>query len=112
MFRSKLIVPAVLSACFLGLVPTSLYASPLHLAPTHAFLGSKLVKLSVCNSSAQALQLKIGETAMTIAPGATVPVSAEVGAKIVNVEATSTHAAGEVITEVSKTLSGAILRIS
>ena len=116
MTRSKFLVPAITAALLIGsqgLVTRSIYASPMHSNPdAHALKTGKQVKLNVSNSSSETLQLMIGETSMTVAPGATVAVSAAEGTKIVNVEATKSHAAGEVITQVSKSLAGATLRIS
>jgi hypothetical protein len=117
MFRSKLIVPALVVACLLGsqaVVPSVASASVLR-AADHSVLpmfGNKVVKLSLANNTSNALDVKVGETPMTIAPGATVQVSAPAGTKIVVATATSSHAAGDVLAEVSSELSGATIRIN
>jgi hypothetical protein len=116
MFRSKLIVPALSIACLFAaqaVVPTLAMASPLRTnLSIQPSLNTHMVNLNVANSTNAALDIKVGETAMTIAPGKTVKVSAAPGTKITVVTASGTHEAGSLLAEVSSSLSGATIRIN
>ena len=116
MFRNKLMVSALSTVCLLSsqaLFATAASASPLRAnVNVQAFKGPKLVKLSLANASTETIHLMVGEEAMSLEPGKTVQINVATGTKIVNVDATKTHGANEMITQVSKELSGATLRIS
>jgi hypothetical protein len=115
MFRTKLMVSSLLAVSVLSsqaALAASMKASPLRVeVRIPAPAGARMVRLYIANATTEKLQLKIGETPLTIDPGATVNVIAAEGSKIVNVEATATHAAGVVFSQVTKSLSGATLRI-
>ena len=123
MFRSKLIVPALAVACLLAsqaVVPTVALASAP--APVRSIVATtsttapaakaKMVHLNLANSTSGALDVTIGETPVTVAAGETVKLSAPVGAKIVVTTATTNHAAGDMLAQISPELSGATLRIN
>jgi hypothetical protein len=116
MFRSKLIVPVLSVVCLLAsqaVVPTLAVASPLRTnISMQPFFGAKMVKLSLANNTKSPLDIKVGDTAMTIAPGATMPVAAPAGTKITFATAVTTHAAGEVLTQLSPELSGVTIRVN
>src|ERR1700754_1491173 len=113
MFRSKLIVPALSVACLFAsqaVVPTLAMAatSPLRaIVAAQSPGGARLVHVNLANSTGSPLDVKIGDTAATIAAGETVNVSAPAGTKITVATASSTRAAGSVLAEISKELSGA-----
>ena len=115
MFRNKLILSAALAAACL-VASQSTFAAPVAAVHGtgmgHMFLGSKMVKLSIANSGTEPLNLMLGTQAMTIQPGKTVDVQAAVGSSITVVNDTRSHKAGDVITQVTKDLSGATLRVS
>jgi hypothetical protein len=116
MFRSKLIVPALSVVCLFAsqaVVPTMAMASPLKAVPSiHATFGKHMVSLNLANSTSAPLDVKVGDTPMTIEAGKTVKISAAPGTKITLSTASSTHEAGAVLAEVSGELSGATIRIN
>jgi hypothetical protein len=121
MFRSKLIVPALAVACLLGsqaVIPSMALAS----GPVRAIVATapsattsaktKMVHLNLANKSSSPLDVTVGETPVTVAAGETVKLSAPAGAKIVVATATATHAAGDLLAQVSSDLSGATININ
>jgi hypothetical protein len=116
MFRSKLIIPALSVACLVAsqaVVPTMAIASPLHTVPSlHATYGKHMVNLNLANSTSAPLDVKVGDTPMTIEAGKTVKISAAPGTKITLATASGTREAGVVLAEVSGDLSGATIRIN
>jgi|GEM_PF-2610787 len=117
MFRSKLIIPALSVMCLLGsqaVVPSIAMAeSPLRaIVAAQPLAGAKMVHLNLANSTGSPLDLLIGETAVTLAVGETVKVSAPAGAKITVATASTNHAAGSVLAQISKDLSGATIRVN
>jgi len=69
---------------------------------THGSIsGAKMVNFNLRNDSGVALKLSVGSDVVTIAPGKTVKMKLEVGAKIVAEEATSVYPAGTVLSVVS-----------
>ena len=115
MLRSRIAVPVVSALCLLALqasVPVA-YASPVRAsANMHAFVGTKMVKLHLTNNTGETLKVQMGNTSMTIEAGQTVDLNVSAGTKIVNLEATKNHAAGEILTEVSSAISGATIKVS
>lgn len=116
MLRRKLIVPALSVAMLLvsqAVVPFVASASPLHpVVPVHAKFGTKMVHLSLANNTTSAVEIMVGETPMSIAPGQTVKVNISAGTKIVMTAASGTHEAGSVLAQVSNEMSGATIRIN
>jgi len=92
----------------------AVYAAPVSFrVPVHAmFLGTKTVSFKLLNKTASPLKVKVGESEMTLEPGKVTDVKAAIGAQIVNVEATSSKQAGELIVTASSELSGATISIS
>src|SRR5438309_12067431 len=103
------------AAAVVVLLPSShaaLAASTSFHAPLHAmFAKEKSVKLSLRNSSAAAIELKVGENLMTIAPGQSINVDLPVGTRIVANSSTSSIQSGTLIAQVSKELTGAVLNL-
>jgi hypothetical protein len=116
MFRSKLIVPALSVVCLLAsqaVVPTLAVASPLRTnISMQPFFGAKMVKLSLTNNTSNPVDIKVGDSPMTIAPGKTQLVTAPAGTMITFVSAVSNHAAGAVLTQLSTDMSGATIHIN
>ncbi len=116
MFRSKLIVPALSVACLVAaqaVAPVCAMASPLRTkVPVRAFMGTKMVNLNLANNTKDTLDVKVGESAMTIPAGQTVKVSAAPGTKIVYASASATHAAGTILAQLSSEMSGATIRVN
>ncbi len=118
MFRAKLIVPALSVVCLLAsraVVPSAALAasSPLRaIVAAQPVAGARMVHLNLANGTASAMELKIGETPVTLAAGETVKVSAPAGTKIVLAAAVGERAAGEVLAQVSKATSGATIHIN
>lgn len=115
MLRSKFIVPALSALCLLGsqAVLPAAFASPARThAPLHAYAGVKTVKLRLTNNSGEVMKIQAGEAPITVEPGQTVKLNVAVGTKIVNLDATKSHAAGEVLTQVSTALDGATIKVS
>jgi hypothetical protein len=116
MFRSKLIIPALSAVCLFSsqaVVPPPVMASPLRTnLSIQPIFGNKMVKLNLANNTGSPLDVKVGDTPMTIAPGKTVPVSAPAGTKITVVTAFATHGVGTVLAEISPDMSGATIRVN
>jgi hypothetical protein len=116
MFRSKLIVPVLSIACLFAaqaVVPTvAMAASPIRVIVATPIAGSRLVHLNLVNSTASTMDVKVGETAVTLAAGETVKVTAPVGTKITFAGESATHATGSLLAEVSSGLSDATIRIN
>lgn len=114
MFRSKFILPVVSAVCLVATqaaVKPAFAASPLRAIVAQSAVGAKLIKLNLNNTTSSPLDLKVGDTDVTLAAGETVKLSAPVGAKITVANATSTRQAGDIIVQVSKDLSDATIRI-
>jgi hypothetical protein len=89
------------------------FASPLAITPLHAkFGGTKMIQLSLRNTTSTSMELKVGDNLMTIDPGKTVSVKVPTGTRITANTATKTHEAGQLIVQVSGELNGATLAIS
>jgi hypothetical protein len=102
-----------------AVVATSLLAAPAVYAasaaissPIHAmFTKTKLVKLSIRNDSGTAMDIKIGDKVMTLAPGKPVDFTLPVGTRILANSATPNHEAGSLIEEVISEHNGATISI-
>ena len=117
MFRSKLIVPALSAVCLLAsqaVVPSmAVAASPIRaIVAATPFAGAKMVHLSLANALTTSIDLKVGETPVTIAAGETIKLSAPAGAKITVVNAVPTHEAGSLLAQVGTNMSGATIRVN
>jgi hypothetical protein len=100
------IVAALPTSHIVHAAPTSLHE------PINAmFAKEKTVKLSLHNGSASSIELKVGDSLMTIAAGQIVKVDLPVGTRIVTNTTTSNAQAGTLITQVTKELSGAVVTL-
>ena len=109
-FRSAVAI----SVALIGLsASTAAYAAPTSITvPVHAmFAKEKMVKLSVRNDTGALLELRVGDNVMTIDAGKTVALKLAVGTRILANAATSTHAVGSLLAEVSPQLNDATIGI-
>jgi hypothetical protein len=102
----------------LALVASSLLAAPAVYAataissPVHAmFSKTKLVKITLRNDSATAIDVKVEDKVVTLAPGKPVDFSLPVGTRILANTATPNHEAGSVIEQVVSDHNGATISI-
>jgi hypothetical protein len=95
------------------LAAPAVYAAPASISsPVHAmFSKTKLVKFSLRNDSNAAIDVKVGDKVVTLAPGKPVDFSLPVGTRILANSATPNHEAGSVIEEVISDHNGAIISI-
>jgi hypothetical protein len=96
---------AVTVACLSG--STAMYARTAD-TPSLTYVGfakTKVVTFNLRNDSGAAMELKVGETVMTIDAGKTVTVKLPVGTRIIANTATASHQAGTLLEEVSNQLS-------
>jgi hypothetical protein len=95
------------------LAAPAIYAAPAAISsPVHAmFSKTKLVKLSLRNDSGTAMDVKVGDKVVTLAPGKPVDLSLPVGTRIVATTATPNHEAGSLIEEVVSEHNGATISI-
>jgi hypothetical protein len=112
MIRRSVLAASMVAVCALS-VPT-LHASSVNVAtPVHAlFANAKGVKLSVKNDSGVTIEIRAGESVMTLEAGKAMAVNLPVGTRVTTTTATKAHAAGDLLFEVSSSLSGATVRIS
>jgi hypothetical protein len=91
----------------------AVYAAPASISsPIHAmFSKTKMVKLSLRNDSGAAMDVKVGDKIMTLAPGKPVDLSLPVGTRIVANTATPNHEVGSLIEEVVSEHNGATISI-
>ena len=110
---SRSVLAASMVAVFTSVAPT-LHASPVNtMSPVHALFGNpKTVKLTLRNDTGAPLEIRAGETVMTIAAGKTMAVSLPAGTRITTNTATKGHVAGDLLVQVSSSLSGATVGIS
>jgi hypothetical protein len=116
MFVSKKMFAGLSVACLLtaqAAVPAIASASTLRApAGMAAFFGSHTVKMSVHNATGGPLQIAVGDKSMTVEAGKTVEVSGMDGTPITVTVATRNHAAGEVLSHLSKDFAGATISVS
>jgi hypothetical protein len=95
------------------LAAPAIYAAPAAISsPVHAmFSKTKLVKLSLRNDSGTAMDVKVGDKVVTLAPGKPVDLSLPVGTRIVATTATPNHEAGSLIEEVVSEHNGVTISI-
>ena len=93
-----------LSIAFVSLAASSkVYAAPANFdLPVHAiFAKAKTVKMSVRNDSSAAIELKVGEKVVTLAPGKTLEFKLAVGTTILANTTGGNYHAGELLAEAS-----------
>ena len=111
--KRRILVSAVVSVASI-FASEAVYAAPAAAVsmPVHALFGkTKLVNFNVRNDSATPLKLRCGDTLLTVEAGKTMDLHLPVGARVIAEEATNTHPAGSVITEVSSQISGATIAV-
>jgi urease beta subunit len=82
-------------------------ASPVRLAPhLHAFFSNANIRFALRNASSAPIDLRAGDSTMTIAPGKTLDVNLPVGTKIVVATATGNRQPGDLVTQVTSVLKG------
>jgi hypothetical protein len=82
--------------------------------PTLTYVGftkTKTVTLNLRNDSGAAMELKVGDSLMTIDNGKTVKVKLPVGTRIITNTATATRKAGSLVEEVSNDLNDATITL-
>ncbi|HEX9201406.1 MAG TPA: hypothetical protein VF865_17750 [Acidobacteriaceae bacterium] len=107
--RNRFVFAAIVVA---GLaVPSAVYAAPVDVpTPVHAMpIKGKTVKLALRNDSGSPVELKVGDQVMSLDAGKSVALKLPAGTRILMNTPTPTHAAGELITEVSTALNNATL---
>jgi hypothetical protein len=109
--HNRLTVVAIVALSLL--VAPAVYAAPAAISsPIHAmFSKTKLVKLSLRNDSGTAMDVKVGDKIVTLAPGKPVDLSLPVGTRIVATTTTPTHEAGSLIEEVVSEHNGVTISI-
>jgi hypothetical protein len=103
--RSLFIAPLAVACLFIS---QAVYASPLNLVgPTHAmFSRSKTVKFSLHNASSASMDLRAGDTVMTLKAGETLAINLPAGTRIVTNVATNDHPAGTLVLQVATGFGG------
>jgi hypothetical protein len=112
LIRRTLLATSMVAVCTLS--SPALHAAPAGvLHPAHAFFGkAKNVQLSLRNATSSAIELRAGDTVMKLEAGKTVRVSLPAGTRVTTNTATAAHPAGDLLFEVSSSLSGATIAIS
>jgi hypothetical protein len=110
--RRSLVAASMVAVCTLSPALYASTASVLH--PVHAFFGksSKTVQLSLRNTTSTDLELRAGDTVMKLEAGKTMRVTLAAGTRVTTNTATAAHPAGDLLFEVSPSLSGATIAIS
>jgi len=108
--RSFLIAPLAIACLFAS---QAVYASPVHgLNPTHSmFARSKTVKFNLHNASSSSMNLRAGDTVMTLKAGETITVNLPAGTRIVTNTPSSTQPAGALILDVSPEFNGSTVTL-
>jgi hypothetical protein len=107
-----LIATSMAAVCTLS--SPALHASPASdLHPVHTFFGkAKNVQLSLRNATSSDIELRAGDTVMKLAAGKTMSVNLPAGTRVTTNKATAAHPVGDLLFEVSPSLSGATVAIS
>jgi hypothetical protein len=104
---------SVVAICLLA--APAVYAAPASISsPIHAMFSKQknsTIKLNLRNDSGTPIEVKIGDTVMTLDPGKVVSVNVAVGARIVANSATPNHEIGSLIEEVIAEHNGATIAI-
>lgn len=108
--RSFLIAPLAIACLFAS---QAIYASPVNgLNPTHSmFARSKTVKFNLHNVSSSSMDLRAGDTVMTLKAGETITVNLPAGTRIVTNTTSSTQPAGALILDVSPEFNGSTVTL-
>ena len=109
--RRSCFVPPLALACLL--TTQAIYAAPVTVTPgVHAmFARSKTVKFKLHNGSAAAMELRAGDSPVTLKAGETVTLDLPSGTRIVTNSASSDQAAGTLVLEVMPGFSGTTITL-
>ncbi len=112
MIRRSLAVASIVAVSTLSV--SVAHASTVNVVhPVNAFFGkAKTVKLNLRNDPGTNLELRAGDSVMHLEAGKTLTLDLPAGTRILTNTATKTHAAGDLLVEVTNTLSGATVAIS
>jgi hypothetical protein len=111
MIRRSFLVAPIALACLLA--SQAIYASPVNMVtPVNAmFSRSKTVKFQLHNASSSAMDLKAGDTTLTLKAGETLKLDLPAGTRIVTLTASSAHPAGTLVLEVANQFSGSTVTL-
>jgi len=111
MIRRPFLVAPIAIVCLFA--SQAIYASPVNrITPINAmFARSKTVKFQLRNASAESMDLKAGDTALTLKAGETLKLELPTGTRIVTITANSTHPAGTLVLEVASAFSGSTVTL-
>ena len=102
------------SIALVGLAGSSkVYAAPATIdLPVHAiFAKVQMVKFSVRNDSSAAIELKVGEKIMTLAPGKSLELKLAVGTNVLANASVGNYHAGDVLAQATKELDDTVLAL-
>jgi hypothetical protein len=111
LIRRSCFVPPLALACLL--TAQALYAAPLTVTPgVHAmFARSKTVKFKLHNGSAAEMDLRAGDTAVTLKAGETITLDLPSGTRIVTSTASGDQPAGTLVLQVMPGFSGTTITL-
>jgi hypothetical protein len=92
---------------------SKVYAAPAGVnVPVHAiFAKAQTVKFSVRNDSKAAIELKVGEQVMTLAPGKKIELKLAIGATVLANASVGNYHAGDVLAQASKEMDDTVLAL-
>ena len=102
------------SIALVGLAGSSkVYAAPANIdLPVHAiFAKAQTVKFSVRNDSKAAIELKVGEQVMTLAPGKSLALKVAIGTTVLANASVGNYHAGDVLAQASKEMDDTVLAL-
>ena len=106
----KFILPVVAAFCLLAPV-ASLTAQDAPVTKTAKVKKVKTVKFTIANQGTTPLDLKSGDTPVTIAPGQSQSMTAAAGTKIVTASDSSRGTAGTVVAQVTDDMNGSTVSL-
>src|SRR5450756_2572034 len=106
--RSLVVASMVAVVTFSSPAANASVSSPIHAM----FANAKAVQISLRNDSSVPMELRAGDQVMKIEAGKSMTVKLPAGTRIVTNTDTGKHKAGDLIVEVSTSLSGATIAIS
>ena len=92
---------------------SKVYAAPAGFnVPVHAiFAKAQTVKFSVRNDSKAAIELKVGEQVMTLAPGKSLALKVAIGTTVLATASVGNYHAGDVLAQASKEMDDTVLAL-
>ena len=79
--------------------------------PLHASPHIKQVQITLSNDSPVTMELKVGDALVTLDAGKSIVLTLPTGTRILANKADATHTAGDLITQISPELNGAMLHV-